>query len=61
MAHGERAKRLADNSGRDYWQRRHGNNGCNGRPTDGHSDPKSHKRMTRRAERRKAKQESNDG
>lgn len=56
MAHGERASRLANNSTRDYWKRREGNNGCNGYPTDGHHDPKSHKRLTRRAERRKWRQ-----
>ena len=60
MAHGERSRRLANNCGRDYWSRRGGNTGCNEYPTNGHTDPKSHKRLTRRMERRKQRQERHD-
>lgn len=61
MPHGERSRRLTNNSTRDYWQRRHGNaSQSSGRPTDGHADPRSTKRLTRRAERRASRQRGHD-
>lgn len=60
MSHGERSARFTNNSTREYWSRRLGNEIQPSRPTDGHRDPKSVKRMTRRAERRKARQERRD-
>lgn len=59
MAHGERARRLATNRGREYWNRRR----CSmwPVPTRGEHQPQSAKRITNRIERRSAKVELNQG
>ena len=59
--HGDRAKRKANKGNRDYWSRRYGNDSqCNSMPCSGHHVPRSAKRITSRAERRKSRQENHD-
>ena len=58
MAHGERANNLSNWRGRDYWSRRYGNDSCTASyRAQAHRDPQSHKRITRRVERRTGKQQ----
>lgn len=57
MAQGQRSAFKANHSGRDYWSRRYGNYAAPGYPSKARHNRQSVKRLTRRAERRIARQQ----